>query len=58
MVHRFMIMTAFGGQSGPMNFLIRLRTLGLKIRMNTPDDGRISWNRDEIQCGSVRMTMA
>jgi len=39
-----------------MNFLIRLRSLGLKNRMNTLDDGHILGNRDEIQCGSVRIS--
>jgi superfamily II DNA helicase RecQ len=58
MVHRFMTLTAFGGKPSPMNFLLRLRTYGFNIRMNTPADGAISWHGDEIQCGSVRFTMA
>ena len=30
----------------------------MQIRMNMPEEGMISWRRDEIQCGSVRFTMA
>jgi hypothetical protein len=58
MVHRFMTLTEFGGQPTPFNWWLRLRTFGMQIRMNMPEEGMISWRRDEIQCGSVRFTMA
>ena len=58
MVYRFITLTEFSGQPSPMNFLLRLRTYGRTIRINSSEDGVISWHRDKVQCGSVRFTIS
>jgi superfamily II DNA helicase RecQ len=57
MVQRFMTLTTFNGQPSPMNFIFKLRTYGMTIRMNTPADGAISWDGDQINCGGIHFRM-
>ncbi|KAG9191444.1 hypothetical protein G6011_09532 [Alternaria panax] len=55
--NRFMTLTSYGGMPSPMDWLLRLRTYGMKIRFNTNADGVIEWVGDTLLYGHIRFTM-
>ena len=57
MVTRFMTLTAFSGQPTPMDWMLRLRAYGKKIRGDTNAAGVIQWVGDIIMYGYVQYSM-
>ncbi|KAI5360342.1 hypothetical protein J4E82_011753, partial [Alternaria postmessia] len=55
--NRFMTLTSYGGMPSPMDWLLRLRTYGMKIRFNTNADGVMEWVGDTLLYGHIRFTM-
>ena len=45
LVHKFMTLTEFGGTYNPMDFILSMRTYGLKIRYTSKADARVSWQQ-------------
>jgi hypothetical protein len=58
MAERFMTLTRFGGRPSPMDWMLRLRTYGMKIRFNTAADGVVDWQGDRLLYGHISFTMA
>jgi len=56
-VHKFMTLTRYGGQPSPMDWILRLKTYGMKIRFNTHADGIVDWQGDRLLYGGIRFTM-
>lgn len=57
MANGFMTLTSYGGTPSPIDWLLRLRTYGMKIRFNTNADGVIEWTGDMLLYGHIRFTM-
>ena len=57
MASEFMTLTSYGGRPSPMDWLLRLRTYGMKIRFNTHADGVIQWKGDTLFYGHIQFTM-
>lgn len=58
MVHEFMTLTAFGGKPTPMNWILMLRTYGLKVHYGTTADGVVDWVGDRLLYGHVSFSMS
>lgn len=54
----FMTLTSYGGKPTPMDWLLRLRTYGMKIRFNTNADRVVEWVGDTLLYGHIKFTMA
>ena len=57
MANRFMTLTSHGGNPSPMDWMLRLRTYGMKIRYDTNADGVIEWRGDKLLFGHISFTM-
>jgi superfamily II DNA helicase RecQ len=57
MASRFMTLTAFNGQSTPMDSILRLRAFGFKIRFTTNAEGVVDWIGDTLLYGNIRFSM-
>jgi superfamily II DNA helicase RecQ len=57
MVTRFMTLTAFGGMPTPIDWVLRLRAYGKKIRAETNAAGVVQWAGDTIMYGYVQYSM-
>ncbi|KAF1923105.1 uncharacterized protein M421DRAFT_13137, partial [Didymella exigua CBS 183.55] len=57
MVTRFMTLTAFGGKPTPIDWVLRLRAYGKKIRGDTNAAGVVQWVEDTIMYGYVQYSM-
>jgi hypothetical protein len=53
----FMTLTSYGGMPSLMDWLLRLRTYGMKIWFNTNADGVIEWVGDTLLYGHICFTM-
>jgi hypothetical protein len=53
MVDRFMVR----GSNGPMQWMLDLRTYGLKIHFNTAREGTVRWEGDKLLHKSTELTM-
>ncbi len=53
MMNRFMVR----GSHGPMQWMLDLRTYGLKIHYNTTSEGHIDWVEDQILYKSIQFSM-
>ena len=54
MMDRFMVR----GSHGPMQWMLDLRTYGLKIHYNTTTEGHVDWDGDRIVYKQVQFTMS
>lgn len=57
MADRFMTLTRYGGKPSPMDWLLRLRTYGMKIRFSTNADGVVQWVGDTMLFGHIQFSM-
>ena len=57
MANEFMTLTRYSGKPSPIDWLLRLRTYGMKIRFNTNADGVIEWTGDRLLYGHIQFTM-
>ncbi|KAI9881994.1 MAG: hypothetical protein M1823_006286, partial [Watsoniomyces obsoletus] len=57
MVTSFMTLTAFGGKPTPIDWVLRLRAYGKKIRGDTNAAGVVQWVGDTIMYGYVQYSM-
>jgi hypothetical protein len=57
MACQFMTMTSYGGSPSPMDWILRLRTYGMKIQFNSNSEGVIQWVGDTILCGQIQFSM-
>lgn len=57
MVTDFMTLTAFGGKPTPIDWMLRLRAYGKKIRGDTNAGGAVQWVGDTIMYGYVQYSM-
>jgi superfamily II DNA or RNA helicase len=57
MVARFMTLAAFGGAPTPIDWMLRLRAYGKKIRGDTNAAGVVQWVGDTIMHGYVQYSM-
>lgn len=53
MMDRFMVR----GTNGPMQWMLDLRTYGLKVHYETTSEGEVEWIGDELLCKAVRFKM-
>ena len=51
-------MTRYGGNPSPIDWLLRLRTYGIKTRFNTNADGVIQWVGDILSYSYIKFSMA
>jgi len=58
MANGFMTLTSYGGNPSPMDWLLRLRTYGIKIRFNTNADRVIQWVGDTLLYGHIKFSIA
>ena len=58
MANGFMTLTSYGGNPSPMDWLLRLRTYGMKIRFTTNADGVVEWVGDTLLYGHIKFSMA
>ena len=58
MANRFMTLTSYGGNPSPMDWLLRLRTYGMKIRFTINADGVVEWVGDTLLYGHIKFSMA
>jgi hypothetical protein len=58
MADGFMTLTRYGGKPTPIDWLLRLRTYGIKVRFNTNADGVVEWVGDTLLYGHIKFTMA
>lgn len=58
MANEFMTLTSYGGKPSPIDWLLRLRTYGMKIRFNTNADGVVEWVGDTLLYGHIQFTIA
>ncbi|KAL8737647.1 MAG: hypothetical protein Q9190_008092 [Brigantiaea leucoxantha] len=57
MITRFMGLHVHGCISGPMNYLLRIRSYATVVHFNQTGQGRIDWEGDTIISGSVSFAM-
>lgn len=57
MVHGFMTLTTYGGKPTPMNWVLMLRTYGLKVHYGTTADGVVDWVDDTLLYGHISFSM-
>jgi superfamily II DNA helicase RecQ len=57
MAGQFMTLTSYGGSPSPMDWILRLRTYGMKIQFNSNSEGVIQWVGDTILCGQIQFSM-
>jgi hypothetical protein len=58
MVHRFIMLTTFGGRPTPMNFVLQLRAYRMRIYMDTNADRVGYWIDDKLVLGYSEFTIA
>ncbi len=58
MADRFIGLTSHGCRLSPMDWVLRLRTYGQKIRYDTAEDGAVDWVGDRVLLGHTSFTMA
>jgi len=58
MAERFMGLANDTSPPSPMDFILRLRAYGLKIRYNVTEDGVIDWVGDKVLYGHTSFSMA
>jgi hypothetical protein len=58
MASRFMTLTEYNGKPTPMDYILRLRAFGFKIRFTTNAEGVIDWAGDTLLYGNIQFSMA
>ena len=53
----YLLITEFGSKPKPFNWLIKLRSYGLKIQANFYTDGTIKWNENEINFANISFSI-
>ena len=48
---------AIRGTTGPIEWILDLRAYGMKIAFNTPSEGLVSWNQDQLTYLDIRFNM-
>ena len=56
-VQKCMTLTDFGGMPSPMDRMLHMRTYGMKIRMTTKGDARVSWVGDRVSIDKISFTL-
>ncbi|KAL5371306.1 hypothetical protein DPSP01_014356 [Paraphaeosphaeria sporulosa] len=57
MAKRFMTLTEYNGKPTPMDYILKLRAFGFKIRFTTNAEGVVDWAGDKLLYGNIQFTM-
>ena len=57
MAHRFMTLVMYGGSPTPMDWLLRLKAYGMKIRMTIKAESTVDWVEDRLLYGKIQFSM-
>ena len=57
MAHRFMTLVIYGGSPNPMDWLLRLKAYGMKIRMTSKAEVTVDWVGDRLLYGKIQFSM-
>ena len=58
LTEKYLLITGFGSPPRPFNWLIKLRSYGLKIRANYSTEGTIEWNKNKLNIFGISFSIS
>lgn len=55
--NQLLVLTDFGGNPKPWNWIYKLRALGMHIRFNYSETGSVLWNGNEVSYADISLSM-